>query len=74
MSSIVAYEITTPIIALKITLNEVDKLYIHEEILEKRKSWLVNKIRADNFFKDPIIVDEKTMVVLDGMHRVAASL
>lgn len=67
------YEIKTSSISLKITIDEVDKLYIHEEIIPSILHWLVNKIKQDGFFKDPIIVDEKTMVVLDGMHRVAAA-
>ncbi|MEM0000333.1 MAG: ParB N-terminal domain-containing protein [Desulfurococcaceae archaeon] len=67
-----AYEIKTPQITLKITVKEVDRLHIHEEIIPGILYWLVEKIKQDNAFKDPIIVDEKTLVVLDGMHRVAA--
>lgn len=67
-----AYEIKTPQITLKITVKEVNKLYIHEEIIPSILYWLVEKIKRDNAFKDPVIVDEKTLVVLDGMHRVAA--
>lgn len=33
---------------------------------------LTETIREDGALKDPIIVDRKTLVVLDGMHRVAA--
>jgi hypothetical protein len=58
---------------LKITLVEVDKLYIHEEIIPKILSSLVEKIKNDGVWTDPIIVDEKTMIVLDGVHRVAAA-
>ncbi|WFO75259.1 ParB N-terminal domain-containing protein [Desulfurococcaceae archaeon MEX13E-LK6-19] len=68
-----AYEIKTPLITLKITIEEVKKLHIHEEIIPEILDWLVEKIKKDKFFKDPIIVDEKTLVVLDGMHRVAAT-
>lgn len=66
------YEIKTPQITLKVTVREVNKLYIHEEIIPSILYWLVEKIKRDNVFKDPVIVDEKTMVVLDGMHRIAA--
>lgn len=66
------YEIKTPLITLKITIEEVKNLHIHEEIIPEILDWLVNKIKKDGFFKDPVIVDEKTLVVLDGMHRVAA--
>lgn len=58
---------------LKITLEELSKLHIHEEIIPEMLDALVKKIQADKVFKDPVIVDEKTLVVLDGMHRVAAS-
>lgn len=58
---------------MKIMVEEVDKLHIHEEIIPGILNWLVEKIRRDNFFKDPVIVDEKTLVVLDGMHRMAAA-
>ncbi|OGD55788.1 hypothetical protein A3K81_03740 [Candidatus Bathyarchaeota archaeon RBG_13_60_20] len=34
---------------------------------------LVRKIPEDSYFLHPIIVDKDTRVVLDGMHRVAAS-
>jgi hypothetical protein len=68
-----AYVIKTPKIELKIALVETDKLYIHEEIIPEILARLVEKIKSDGVWTDPIIVDEKTMVVLDGMHRVAAA-
>lgn len=73
MSRDQAYIIEAPGLILKITVEDVDKLYIHEEIIPSILKWLVEKIKNDNVFKDPIIVDEKTLVVLDGMHRVAAA-
>lgn len=69
----IAYEIKSPKIVLKISLEEIEKLHIHEEIIPSILKWLVEKIKNDGVFKDPIIVDEKTLVVLDGMHRVAAA-
>ncbi|MEM2009586.1 MAG: ParB N-terminal domain-containing protein [Thermosphaera sp.] len=67
------FEIKTKHLTLKITLEEVSKLHIHEEIIPEMYEKLVEKIKQDGFFKDPVIVDEKTLVVLDGMHRVAAA-
>ncbi len=67
------FQIKTKHLILKITLEEVSKLHIHEEIIPEMYEKLVEKIRQDGFFKDPVIVDEKTLVVLDGMHRVAAA-
>lgn len=72
MSSLV-YIVKASKLELKITLVEVDKLYIHEEIIPKILSSLVEKIKNDGVWIDPIIVDEKTMIVLDGVHRVAAA-
>lgn len=67
-----SYIVKSRNLELKITVEEVSKLHIHEEIIPDILSWLVEKIKRDGVFKDPIIVDEKTLVVLDGMHRVAA--
>ncbi len=67
-----AYVLKTPRLELKITLVETSKLYIHEEIIPESLARLVDKIKSEGVWTDPIIVDEKTMVVLDGMHRVAA--
>jgi len=72
LSSLV-YIVKASKLELKITLVEVDKLYIHEEIIPKILSSLVEKIKNDGVWTDPIIVDEKTMIVLDGVHRVAAA-
>lgn len=52
----------------------VDELHIHEEIVPELLERLLNDMRSSSFFKDPIIADVKTRVVLDGMHRVAASM
>jgi len=68
-----AYVLKTPRLELKITLVETSKLYIHEEIIPESLARLVDKIKSEGVWTDPIIVDEKTMVVLDGMHRVAAA-
>lgn len=72
MSSLI-YIVKASKLELKITLVEIDKLYIHEEIIPKILSSLVEKIKNDGVWTDPIIVDEKTMIVLDGVHRVAAA-
>jgi len=67
------YTVKTPKLDLKITLVETSSLHIHEEIIPQILEQLIEKIKSDNVWTDPIIVDEKTMVVLDGMHRVAAA-
>jgi len=68
-----AYTILHPNIRLEIRLEEVEKLHIHEEVIPDILHKLTEEIRADGYFKHPVIVDSKTLVVLDGMHRVAAA-
>jgi len=61
-----------PSIRLEIKLEEVRKLHIHEEVIPDILRKLTEEIRADGYVKHPVIVDSKTLVVLDGMHRLAA--
>jgi len=61
-----------PSIRLEIKLEEVEKLHIHEEVIPDILRKLTEEIRADGCVKHPVIVDLKTLVVLDGMHRLAA--
>ena len=68
-----AFTILHPNIRLEIKLEEVEKLHIHEEVIPDILHKLTEEIRADGYFKHPVIVDSKTLVVLDGMHRVAAT-
>jgi len=68
-----AFTILHPDIRLEIKLEEVEKLHIHEEVIPDILHKLTEEIRADGYFKHPVIVDSKTLVVLDGMHRVAAA-
>ena len=71
--SMEAFPIIHPNIRLEIKLEEVEKLHIHEEVIPDILRRLTETIRADGYFKHPVIVDSKTLVVLDGMHRVAAA-
>ena len=66
------FRIRHPLITLKISIEEVSRLHIHEEIIPDVVDKLVVKIQADGLFTNPIMVDERSLVVLDGMHRVAA--
>ena len=56
------FEITLDILPIK-------DLYIHEEIVPILAERLIENIKKSQFQIDPIIVDEKTGVILDGMHR-----
>jgi len=64
--------ISHPNIRLELKLEEVEKLHIHEEVIPDILHKLTEEVRADGYIKHPVIVDSKTLVVLDGMHRLAA--
>ena len=66
------YLISHPRLELEIKLEEIEKLYIHEEIIPEIVERLSDEIKRDAHVKHPVIVDKETLVVLDGMHRVAA--
>lgn len=56
----------------KIGAVSLGELYLHEEIVERFLEILIRILSQAQFFQHPIIVDEKSKVVLDGMHRVTA--
>jgi len=66
------FTLTTPGLELRIGLEEISKVRIHEEIIPELLEKLAGAIKSDGVAKHPIIVDSNTLVVLDGMHRVAA--
>ena len=57
---------------LKIALLDVESVKHHEETVPELLSALLREIERDGVLKHPIIVDEATLVVLDGTHRVEA--
>ena len=67
------FKLDTPLINLEIALEELARLHIHEEIIPEKMLELVAKMPGDGVFIHPIIVDSRSLVVLDGMHRVAAA-
>ena len=67
------FTITHPLLSFKITLHELDKLHVHEEIIPELVENLARKISDDGSFFHPIVVERGHSVILDGMHRVAAS-
>ena len=64
--------IETPQLSMEITLVLIESLFIHEETIPKELEKLKRDLIAAQVLKHPIIVDSSTLVVLDGMHRVAA--
>jgi hypothetical protein len=57
----------------RLTLLPLNSLRPHEECREDLVSDLARDIQARQIFMDPVIVDEGTLVVLDGTHRLGAS-
>lgn len=58
---------------VELTLTPPESLYIHEEIIPSILDKLVKDIETSGLFRDPVIVDRNSNVVLDGMHRLAAA-
>jgi hypothetical protein len=67
------FVINHPQCSFEIILEELSALHIHEEIIPEKMEELVEKIPHDGVWIHPIIVDRNSLVVLDGMHRVAAA-
>lgn len=57
---------------LKIEMVEIDELKLHEETIPSSLEKLADLIRSDGYLRHPVVVDEETRAVLDGMHRVEA--
>lgn len=69
MKEQVASTVLTEKPELKIVLVPVDELKPHEKGSPLYLELLKREILRDNVLKYPIIADEKTYVILDGMHR-----
>lgn len=59
-------------IKFKICLTEISVLKPHERIDDARLKNLSEEILSDGILKRPIVVDEKTKIIIDGHHRVEA--
>jgi len=57
--------------AFQLDLVRTDELLIHEEVLENAVKNIEANITRTGIRYDPIVIDEKTSVVLDGTHRTA---
>ncbi|HKM78569.1 MAG TPA: ParB N-terminal domain-containing protein [Candidatus Bathyarchaeia archaeon] len=53
----------------KISLIEIEQLKPHEEVIEHQVHEIVAEMRLENKVRDPLIVDDKKHIILDGMHR-----
>lgn len=50
----------------------ISSLHLHEETQEEYTERIKRMLRASNLVKNPVIVERRSRVVLDGTHRVAA--
>lgn len=50
----------------------IDNVRSHERTLSRRVATLVRQIKEEGSVRRPIIVDKRSLIVLDGHHRVAA--
>lgn len=57
---------------VRLDLRPVETLRPHEETIESSTLAMVAQLERDGVQKDPIIVDDATGVILDGMHRLSA--
>ena len=65
-------DINSSTISFRITFIDLDGLKPHEEIIEQAVRQLAKAIREENEVRDPLIVDKRSLVILDGMHRYSA--
>ncbi len=72
LNVIIGHKIDDAFFELKIDIEAVDSLYIHEEIVPSILRNVKNMLKEQGFQIDPIIVDDNTGVILDGMHRYKA--
>ncbi|MDO8124518.1 MAG: hypothetical protein Q6364_09085 [Candidatus Hermodarchaeota archaeon] len=64
--------IETPHLKMEIKLVSIESLFIHEETIPAALKKLKQELIDEKVLHHPMIVDRETLVVLDGMHRVAA--
>jgi len=68
----IPYVIRHEQLELRIAVSNIADLHLHEEVVPELLDELVRAIDSDGCLKHPVIVDDVSHVVLDGMHRVAA--
>jgi len=55
-------------------LIEGGALLPHEQVEEERLTRLLEEIGQDGYLREPVLVDHRSLVILDGHHRVRALL
>ncbi len=67
-----SYKIKHGNLCLELSLVDLENLHLHEEVIPKLVDRLAQSIVKDGVLRHPAMVDRESLVVLDGMHRVAA--
>jgi len=65
-------EVSSSNLAFKLSFIGIDELKPHEEVVEKSVELLANKILSQAVVRDPLLVDQESLVILDGMHRLSS--
>jgi hypothetical protein len=66
---VVGLEVSTSNLTFLISLIDIDALNPHEEVVESSVESLADAMQAQHMVRDPLIVDQKEHVILDGTHR-----
>ncbi len=56
----------------KISFIEINKLKSHEMVCLKRLKQVKDDLLIKGYIKNPVVIDRKNNIILDGHHRVAA--
>ncbi len=64
--------IQTPLLTMEIKIVPIADLSTHEKTIPAALDRIKHEIQTEAVLRHPMIVDSRTLVVLDGMHRVAA--
>ena len=65
-------EISSSNLVFRLSLIEIETLKPHEEVMQPLVNSLADAIRTQGIVRDPVIVDQDELIVLDGMHRLAS--
>jgi len=62
-------ELSSSSLRLRLALVKIEELKPHEEVVDAVVAHLAEEIRRDGIVRDPLIVDQDRLIILDGMHR-----
>ncbi len=65
-------EITSSKLRLKLSLVNLDNLRPHEQVIEPIVKSIAKEMLAAGSVRDPLMIDQRDHVILDGMHRFSA--